>query len=62
MFLKYKTKTQLTFAPPGPFGTDFLRFENEALGLDYVEEEFPHQVGRTRIGHLQACAEPEAMS
>lgn len=44
-------------APPGALRAGLLRLEDEALGLDVVEEELADEVGVRRSGRLQAGPE-----
>ncbi len=46
-----------TLPPPTALDTGSLGLENKTLGLDDVEEELPHQVGRSRIRHLKTGTE-----
>jgi hypothetical protein len=40
--------------PPRPLHTQLLWLQHKTFGLNNVEEQFPYQIGWTRIGHLQA--------
>jgi hypothetical protein len=45
------------FSPKGPLHADLLRFDDETLCLDDVEEDFADHIGVARAGQFQAGAE-----
>lgn len=42
----------LTFTPPGPFHAYLLRFQNKALWLKYIEEDFAYKIRRRSPSHF----------
>lgn len=48
----------LTFSKPRSFCADFLWFQDETFGAQYVEENPPDKVGGCGARHLQARTEP----
>lgn len=47
----------LALSPPGAPHAHLLRLDDEALGLDHVEEELPDEIGVAGVHHLEACPE-----